>query len=206
MKTPDLLPPPAFPGMTIGLLGGTFDPPHDGHMHISEVALKCLGLDRLWWLVTPGNPLKDRSDMTAFETRLKKARKFARHPRIDVTGFEAARGSAYSAQTLAYLVERYPEVRFIWVMGADNLASFHKWHLWREILCTVPVAVMDRPGYRFAAMSSPAAQAFSRYRVEESDAAGLYRYRAPAWTMLTLPLSSLSSTELRQGRAKKKTN
>jgi len=206
MKKKHLRPPPAYPGMTIGLLGGTFDPPHDGHMHISEVALKRLGLDRLWWLVTPGNPLKDRSDMTKFKTRLKKARKFACHPRIDVTGFEAARGSAYTAQTLAFLVERYPAVRFIWVMGADNLAGFHKWHLWREIMCSMPIAVVDRPGYRFAALSGPAAQTFAHYRVEESDAAGLYRYRPPAWTMLTLPLSFLSSTELRRRKAKKKAN
>lgn len=206
MKKKNLRPPPAYPGMTIGLLGGTFDPPHDGHMHISEVALKRLGLDRLWWLVTPGNPLKDRADMTKFKKRLKKARKFARHPRIDVTGFEAARGSAYTAQTLAFLVERYPAVRFIWVMGADNLASFHKWHLWREIASTMPIAVVDRPGYRLPALSSPAAHVFSRYRVEESDAAGLYRYRAPAWTMLTLPLSFLSSTELRQRKARLKAN
>lgn len=193
--------PLAFPGMTIGLLGGTFDPPHDGHRHISEIALRRLGLDRLWWLVTPGNPLKSRSDVTAFVKRLDKARTFARHPRIDVTGFEAERGSSYTAETIAFLVERFPAVRFIWVMGADNLASFHRWHLWKEILCTVPVAVVDRPDYRLPAVAGRAAQYFSFARVEESDASGLSRLSPPAWTLLTNRLSPLSSTELRSRRA-----
>lgn len=183
--------------MTIGLLGGTFDPPHEGHTHISEIALKRLALDRLWWLVSPGNPLKTRSDMTAFGKRLERARAFARHPRIDVTGFEAERGSAYTAETIAFLVERFPAVRFIWVMGADNLAGFHLWHLWKEILCTLPVAVMDRPGYRLPAVAGRAAQYFSCARVEESDASGLSHLGPPAWTLLTNRLSPLSSTELR---------
>ena len=197
-----LRPPPAYPGMTVGLFGGTFDPPHAGHRNVSDMALKRLGLDRLWWLVTPGNPLKDRADMTKLKKRLKRVRKFVRHPRVDVTGFEAALPNAYSAETIAFLVNRYPAVRFVWIMGADNLASFHRWHLWREILWTMPVAVFDRPGYRHAAMSAPAVVSFARYRVDESDAAGLWRYRAPAWMLLTLPLSPLSSTQLRDGDGK----
>ena len=111
--------------MTIGLLGGTFNPPHAGHMHISEVALKRLGLDRLWWLVTPGNPLKTKGDTASFTRRLVQAQKLARHPRIDVTGFEASLGSAYTADMLGFLTRRYPGTRFIWVMGADNLAALH---------------------------------------------------------------------------------
>ncbi len=192
-----LQPPPAFPGMIIGLLGGTFNPPHAGHMHISEVALKRLGLDRLWWLVTPGNPLKTRRDTATFTSRLVQAQQLARHPRIDVTGFEASRGSAYTAEMLAFLTRRYPETRFIWVMGADNLVTFHHWRDWREILGLVPVAVIDRPGYRYAARAGIAAQCFAGAYVDESDASGLYRHQPPAWTFLSAPLSGLSSSGMR---------
>lgn len=197
MAISKLRPPPAYPGMTIGLFGGTFDPPHEGHLRVAETALKRLGLDRLWWMVTPGNPLKDRADMTKFKTRLEKARTFVRHPRIDVTGFEASLGSAYSAETVAFIVNRYPQTRFIWIMGADNLEGFHRWKQWREILMTLPVAIADRPGYRHRALSNPAATAFAPFRVDESDARGLSRFRPPAWTLLTLRLSDLSSTQLR---------
>lgn len=200
MPALNLSPPLACPGMRVGLLGGTFDPPHEGHLHISETVLKRLGLDRLWWLVTPGNPLKDRAGVTHFEKRLKAAQDYVHHPRIDVTGFEAQLGNAYSAQTISFLVKRFPETHFVWVMGADNLAAFHHWYMWREILATLPVAVVDRPGYRFAAVAGQAAQAFARYRIDESDAAGLWRYHAPAWSLLTLPLSALSSTQLRSAK------
>ena len=192
--------PPAFRGMTIGLLGGTFDPPHGGHLHISEVALKRLGLDALWWLVTPGNPLKTRDDMAAFNQRFAQARAQTNDPRIEVTGFEAPLGSAYTAETLSYITQRYPETRFIWVMGADNLVNFHRWERWRDILQMVPVAVVDRPGYRFAALSGRAALAFAQAYVDESDARGLGRFVPPAWTFITARLSALSSTELRAMR------
>lgn len=192
--------PLAFPGMTIGLLGGTFDPPHGGHMHISVTAIKRLGINRLWWLVTPGNPLKTRSDVAAFGERFAQARAQTRDPRIKVTGFEASLGSAYTAETIAYLRRRYPQTRFIWVMGADNLVNFHRWERWRDILQSVPVAVIDRPGYRFAALSGRAAQAYARAYVDESDAGGIGRFTPPAWTFLTARLSPLSSTELRAQR------
>lgn len=194
-----LRPPPAYPGMTIGLLGGTFDPPHGGHSHISEMALKRLGLDRLWWLVTPGNPLKTRGDGAAFAKRFAQARAQTRDPRIVVTGFEASLGSAYTAETLRYLTRRYPETRFIWVMGADNLVTFHRWERWRDILQLAPVAVVDRPGYRYAALSGRAARAFTHVFVDESDARGLGRLAPPAWTFITARLSALSSTGLRAG-------
>ena len=194
--------PLAFPGMTIGLLGGTFDPPHGGHMHISEVALRRLGLDRLWWLVTPGNPLKTRSDVAAFSARFAQAWVQTRDPCIEITGFEASLGSAYTAETLEFLTRRYPDTRFIWVMGADNLVNFHRWERWRDILNLVPVAVVDRPGYRFPALSSRAARAFASAYVDESDARGLGRYVPPAWTFVTARLSSLSSSDIRARRAR----
>lgn len=183
--------------MTIGLLGGSFNPPHAGHMHISEVALKRLGLDRLWWLVTPGNPLKTKGDTASFTRRLVQAQKLARHPRIDVTGFEASLGSAYTADMLGFLTRRYPGTRFIWVMGADNLVNFHRWKHWRDILGMVPVAVIDRPGYRYAARAGLAAQCFAGSYIDESDARGLHRHHPPAWTLLSAPLMDLSSTKLR---------
>lgn len=189
--------PLVYPGMTIGLLGGTFDPPHAAHLHISQVALKRLGLDRLWWLVTPGNPLKTRGDVSAFATRLTKAQKLAAHPRIEVTGFEASLGSAYTADMLSFLTRRFPDTRFIWVMGADNLSTLHHWKRWREILQSVPVAVIDRPGYRYAARAGVAAHCFSSAYIDESDAHGLHRYHAPAWTFLSAPLLDVSSTQLR---------
>ncbi len=195
--------PPAHGNMTIGLLGGTFDPPHAGHGHISQVALKKLGLDKLWWLVTPGNPLKTRGDVTSFAKRLVRAQKLARHPRIEVTGFEAALGSAYTADMLTFLTRRFPATRFIWVMGADNLAAFHRWRHWRDILKVVPVAVIDRPGYRYAARAGIAAQCYASAYVDESDANGLYRRHPPAWTFLSAPLLELSSTQLRAGGDKK---
>ncbi len=183
--------------MTIGLLGGTFDPPHAAHLHISHVALKRLGLDRLWWLVTPGNPLKTRGGAASFTKRLEAAMRLARHPRIDVTGFEASLGSAYTADMLSFLHKRFPGTRFIWVMGADNLASFHRWKRWREILESVPLAVIDRPGCRYAAMSGVAAQNYSSAYIDENDASGLHRYQPPAWTLLSAPLLDISSTRLR---------
>ena len=187
----------AYSGMTIGLLGGTFNPPHVGHLHISQVALKRLDLDRLWWLVTLGNPLKTSNDAATFAKRLNDAENFAAHPRIDVTGFEASRGSAYTADMLAFLTSRYPMTRFIWIMGADNLVTFHHWQRWRDILKRVPVAIIDRPGYRYAARSARAAQYFDRSYVDESDASGLFRCQPPAWTFITAQLSDLSSSSLR---------
>lgn len=189
--------PPAYPGMTIGLLGGTFDPAHEGHVHVSETVLKRLGLDRLWWLVTPGNPLKRGRDTASFAARLAQARKLARHPSIVVTGFEERRPSVTTAATIGFLRRRFPATRFIWVMGADNLASFHHWAHWRDILRAVPVAVVDRPGARFAARAGLAASCFAAAYLDESDAHGLKSMRPPAWTLLSAPLSPLSSSELR---------
>ncbi len=192
--------PPAYPGMTIGLLGGTFDPPHAGHLQLSETVLKRLGLDQLWWLVTPGNPLKSGNDAASFAARLAQAEKLTRHPYIVVTGFEARRPSVTAAATIGFLKRRAPRARFIWVMGADNLVSFHRWTRWRDILRTVPVAVVDRPGTRFAARAGLASSCFASAYLDESDAHGLKSLRPPAWTLLSAPLSPLSSSALRLTR------
>lgn len=160
--------------------------------------MKRLGLDRVWWLVTPANPLKPRRDLKPFDARLAQARAMARHPRIDVTGFEAARPDAYTVNTLRFLARRYPGTRFVWLMGADSLAGFHRWRDWRGIAALLPLAVVDRPGHRFPALASRAAHALAAARLDESEAASLVRLRPPVWTFLTLPLSPVSSTALRQ--------
>ena len=185
------------PGMRIGLYGGSFNPPHDGHAHVSRIALRRLGLDRVWWLVTPGNPLKDSSDLAALEARLQAARALTRDPRVVVTALEADIGTTRTLSTLRWLARHTPHVAFVWVMGADNLAGFHHWHGWRDIARLVPIAVVDRPDFTLPALASPAARALARFRLDEADAARLAGLRPPAWTFLRAPLNPLSSTRLR---------
>jgi nicotinate-nucleotide adenylyltransferase len=192
----------AASGMRIGLLGGSFNPPHEAHRAISLAALKRLGLDRVWWLVGTANPLKNPSALPSLEARLESARNIARHPRIDVTGFSG--GSPYTVDLLTALKRRFPGVHFVWLMGADNLADFHRWHAWEEIFRLVPIAVFDRPSYRLKARASRAAQRFLDYRVDETDAGGLALLIPPAWALLTHPLSGLSSTALRASPEAKK--
>lgn len=194
----DLRAPMAAPGMRIGLLGGSFNPAHAAHRQISLAALKRLGLDQVWWLVSAGNPLKDLSDLPPVSERVRHARGVARHPRIVVTGFDGGTGTPYTADLLAALIQRFPGVDFVWLMGADNLATVHRWKGWPEIFQLVPVAVLDRPGYRLKARASKAAHRFARAYVDETDAAGLAALRPPAWTVLTHRLSGLSSTALRE--------
>jgi nicotinate-nucleotide adenylyltransferase len=192
--------------MRIGLLGGSFNPAHAAHRHISLTALKRLGLDQVWWLVTPGNPLKAGAKQPSLEKRVAAAAEVAGHPRIVVTGFEGARKSAYTVDTLKFLKQRFPGVHFVWLMGADNLAELHHWRDWPELFALVSIAVFDRPGFRLKAMASRAAQRFQFYRIDDSDAAGLASQIPPAWAMLSEKLSPLSSTSLRQdgGKAAKK--
>jgi nicotinate-nucleotide adenylyltransferase len=184
-------------GLRIGLLGGSFNPPHAAHRELSLFALKRLQLDRVWWLVSPGNPLKDTRALPALETRISAARDVADHPAIEVTGIEAALGTRYTVDTIAALRRRFPNVRFVWLMGADNLAQFHRWRDWERIARQVPLAVIDRPADSFRALASPAAQALSRYRHSEDQAAQLAGFDAPAWMFLHGMKSSISSTELR---------
>src|SRR6056297_3789072 len=155
--------PHAAPGQRIGLLGGSFDPPHAGHVHISKAALARFGLTDVWWLVSPGNPLKTRGP-APLDRRLQAARALIDHPRVRVTGIEARLGTRYTAQTLASLGRLYPQVRFTWLMGADNLAQFHLWQDWRLIMDSVPVGVLARPGQRISARMSKAARAYAQHR------------------------------------------
>ncbi|MFS8036435.1 nicotinate-nucleotide adenylyltransferase [Xanthobacter sp. AM11] len=187
-------------GLRVGLFGGSFNPAHGAHRAASLLALRRLQLDRVWWLVTPGNPLKDNRALPSLEERVAIARQVARHPRIDVTGFEATLGMRYSYETLAYLVRRLPTVRFVWIMGADNLARFDRWQRWRAIADLVPLAVVDRMGDSLRASASPAAQALARYRIDETDAAVLADLPPPAWVFLHGLKSPVSSSGIRAAR------
>ena len=191
--------PARAPGLRIGLFGGSFNPPHEAHRAASLFALKRLQLDRVWWLVSPGNPLKDTSALPPLEKRVAAAQAMARHPRIIVTGLEAVIGTQFSYDTLAYLLKESPGVHFVWIMGADNLKDFHRWKNWREIAALVPIAVIDRGGIGFAAMAGPAGQALARARVPESDAASLATRQPPAFVFLHGLKMPLSSTALREG-------
>jgi len=189
--------PPSAPGLRIGLLGGSFNPAHDGHRHISLEAIARLNLDRVWWLVSPGNPLKSHADLASQDARVAAAAKVAHHPKITVTGLESALGTPFTAETLGYLTARCPLVDFVWLMGADNLASFHRWRDWTKIMRTVPVAVFDRPGWRYRALGSRAAQAFATARLPEAESRLLAGHRRPAWCLISIPLSLQSSSKLR---------
>ncbi len=189
--------PHAEAGNTVGLFGGSFNPPHSGHRLVAETVLKRLGLDQVWWLVTPGNPLKSHSELAPLEARLRQTGALAAHPRMKVTAYEMVLGTPYTARTIAALKKMRPAVRFVWVMGADNLRSFHRWQDWRSIARSIPIAIVDRPGASLPALSSPMAKAFEKYRLREEDAALLPELEAPAWTFLHTPLDQTSSTDLR---------
>ncbi|MFC7399178.1 nicotinate-nucleotide adenylyltransferase [Chelatococcus sp. GCM10030263] len=184
-------------GLAIGLFGGSFNPAHAGHRLASLIAMRQLGLDRVWWIVTPGNPLKNNTGLPSLATRMAQARAVARHPRIDVTGFEAEIGTRYSYDTVAYLKRRCPDTRFVWIMGADNLRSFHRWQQWRRLANLTPFAVIDRPGSTWTASRAPAAIALAGARLRDGEALGLARRTPPAWIFLYGPRSPLSSTALR---------
>jgi len=195
--------PQAGDGQSIGLLGGSFNPPHEGHLKISLLALRRAGLDRVWWIVSPGNPLKDHSELESLERRVELCRDIADNPRIDITAFEAVYKVRYTEDTLSILMRKRPRLKFVWIMGADNLAGFHRWQNWRRIAGMMPIVVVDRPGSTLAHVSAPAAIALSRYRIDEDDAGIISSARPPAWTFVHGPRSSVSSSAIRAARRSK---
>ncbi|MFD1344302.1 nicotinate-nucleotide adenylyltransferase [Litorisediminicola beolgyonensis] len=184
------------PGSRVGLLGGSFDPPHAGHAHITREALKRFGLDRVVWLVSPGNPLKARGPQP-LERRMAAAREVMDDPRVTISDAEARLGTQATADTLARLAAAHRGVRFVWLMGADNLRQFHRWENWRQILATVPVGVLARPGDRIAAQVSVTARAFRDARIPEEAARRLPFADPPAWCFVNVPMRAQSSTEIR---------
>lgn len=190
--------PPSGAGQAIGLYGGSFNPPHEGHRHVALSALRRLGLDRLWCLVTPGNPLKSNNRLAPMHQRLANTARVMDHGRIDITGLEAQANTRFTAETLDWIHARHPNIRFVWIMGADNLAQFDKWQRWQDILGQIPVAIIDRPGYSLSPLSAVAAQHFAPWRLQEEKARSLAYQEAPAWVFLHGPRSDLSSTMIRQ--------
>jgi nicotinate-nucleotide adenylyltransferase len=185
----------AHNGGRIGLLGGSFNPAHEGHLHISLIALRRLKLDAVWWLVSPANPLKSGNGMAPLAQRLASARAAAAHPDIEVSAIEQALGTRYTVDTVKDLRRRLPLARFVWLMGGDNLAAFHLWRRWQRIAALVPIAVIARPGFTIAALGSRAAQTLSAARVREP--ARLAEHKPPAWAFVQERLDPASATALR---------
>ncbi len=203
---PNIPPPPrgtrvtgsALAGRRVGVLGGSFNPAHEGHLHITELALKRLGLDQVWWMVSPQNPLKSTGDMAPFQDRMASARAMAAgNARIIVTDIEAQLHTRYTTDTLRALRATFPRTRFIWLMGADNLEQIPKWEKWTTIFHMVPIAVFDRATYSFKALASKAAHRFRRHRVPSRGVAGTIMKRPPAWAYFHTPRHPASSTALR---------
>jgi nicotinate-nucleotide adenylyltransferase len=187
-------------GLRIGLLGGSFNPAHAAHREISLTALHNLKLDQVWWLVSPQNPLKATRGMAPLTSRLQQAAAVAAHPRIRVSAIETTLGTRYTADTLAALRRHYPRARFVWLMGADNLAQFHRWRDWQGIVRTMPIAVLDRPGFNLTASNGPAGQMLSRHRLPRYAAPALAGQDAPAFLLLKSKLNPLSATAIRAKR------
>ena len=180
------------PGMRVGLYGGSFDPAHAGHLHVAETARRKLGLDRVLWLVAPQNPLKAHPASAPLAKRLAGVRRLARGPSMRATDIEARLGLAYTVDTVRWFKRRFPGVRFVWVMGADSLAGFHRWKGWADLMREIPVVVLSRPTIAVRSRFSPTARRFAFAR-----RAALAAARPPAWTYLAAPFHAASSTALR---------
>jgi nicotinate-nucleotide adenylyltransferase len=185
------------PGMRVGLFGGSFNPAHDGHAHVAETALTRLGLDRVIWLVSPQNPLKDSCETASLADRMASARLWARGPAMVVSDVETRMGTRWTVDTLRALKARHPGVKFVWLMGSDNLEGFDAWRGWTDIMRLMPVAVVARPGSLLESRAAPAARRFAGARVPAGQARLLPDLEAPAWTYLSAPLNPRSSTALR---------
>lgn len=184
--------------IVVGLMGGSFNPAHEGHLHVAEMAFRALGVDEVWWLVSPQNPLKPTAGMAPFAERVASARRMARHPRIRVRDLEPRLGTRFTADTLVELRRRCPRIRFVWIMGADNLVGFHRWERWSSIFHASAVAVFDRPSYSLKALASRAAHRFARFRVPFGVARTLAHRRLPAWVFLHTRRHPASATRIRE--------
>ena len=187
---------PAMKKKTIGLLGGSFNPAHEGHVHITLKALKCFNLDEIWWVISPGNPLKKDSP-APMKKRVFEAKKIMCHPRVRIYDIESKLATAYTSSTLTYLITKFPRNQFVWLMGADNLQQFDKWQHWHRIMCQVPIGIIARPGNQLAPLKARAARIYRASRIPNRESRRLANSLAPRWCYATIPMSHLSSTELR---------
>lgn len=193
--------PIAGANMRIGLFGGSFNPAHQGHLHISKTALKRLGLDKVWWLLSPQNPLKDPEQYASYEDRAASALEIIDTPKIVLSYFEAEQQITYSVDTIAQLQTLFPNTQFVWLMGADAFAGLDRWHAWRKIVETIPLAIFNRPEFGLKALSSKVALRYAAYRIDESDAARLPGLEAPAWCFINQPLDDAASRDIRNAKA-----
>ena len=193
-------PPSLFARGAVGLFGGSFNPAHEGHAYIARAALERLGLDEVWWLVSPGNPLKEASDIAPLDERFASAAARAHNGCMRVTDIELELGTNYTAEAVAQLKARYPRRRFVWLMGADNLVQIPAWKAWPSIFNTVPVAVFARPHYLERALSGAACARFRDGRLPERAARSLARHRPPAWIFIHSRLLAASATAIRARR------
>lgn len=185
---------------TVGLLGGSFNPAHEGHRHISLYALKMLGLDAVWWVVSPQNPLKSAKGMASMDERIASARKATRHPAIYVTDIERQLGTQFAVDTLTELKTRFPTTKFIWLMGTDNLLQFRRWKHWQQLFSLAPIAVLDRPPRGNNIRAWPALERFRASLLPQDKAQLLKTAKLPAWTILHIPLNTQSATNIRERR------
>lgn len=203
MNSSEIRPPAQTkPGHRVGLLGGSFNPAHEAHLEISLAAMKRLKLDQIWWLVSPQNPLKSTDQTAPLSERIEQAKSIATSSDIYVSDLENRLGTQFTIDTLKKLISLFPEVHFVWLMGADNVHQFHRWKDWRQIFCSIPVAVFSRPGHMEDLVETPAAKEFSSNRLDEADAAQLLTHTLPAWTIITDCMNPLSSTEIRNKTAR----
>ncbi|WP_330169420.1 nicotinate-nucleotide adenylyltransferase [Bartonella grahamii] len=181
----------------VGLFGGSFNPPHAGHLLVAKIAIRRLGLNQLWWMVTPGNPLKDCTQLLSLEERMQLSFKLIDHPKIRLTGFEQAIGSKVSIDTIFHILTHHSGVNFVWIMGADSFTTIHHWYRWHDIVSMLPIAIINRPLGNRSALFSPMAHIYRRFRLDERESKRLPFIKPPVWTYLHGPLSFQSSTNLR---------
>lgn len=189
--------PYAEKGMVVGLYGGSFNPPHKGHVLVADIAIERLHLDQLWWLVSPGNPLKDTKDLLPLDERIHLSKGLIHDPRIHVSAFEKTIKTHFTADTIDSVLQHNIGVHFVWIMGADSLKNFHLWQHWQDIAHKIPIAIIDRPGSTIAATTSVTARHFAQRRIDERLASNLAAMKPPAWVFIHGPRSSCSSTQLR---------
>lgn len=197
LAAPGLQPRRTANGRRIGILGGSFNPAHEGHRYISLLALKRLQLDQVWWMISPQNPLKACAEIAPFKQRHRTAEGVAAHPRLRVTDIERTLGTVHTVDTMAVLLRRFPDVRFVWMIGADNLAQISQWKQWQKLFRSVPIAVFPRPGYSFRALASKAARSFAQARLPQSRARALAETAPPAWVFLHIRPHQASATRIR---------